>query len=51
VAELRYTLRLVRDLNLISESDLPELETLRDQVGRLTWGLYASMRRAIDRTE
>ena len=51
VAELRYTLRLVRDLDLISESDLAELEALRDQVGRLTWGLYASMRRAIARTE
>lgn len=51
VAELRYTLRLVRDLDLISASDLAELETLRDQVGRLTWGLYASMRRAITRSE
>jgi four helix bundle protein len=49
VAELRYTLRLVRDLELISENEFGALETQRDRVGRLTWGLYRSMRRAIQR--
>jgi uncharacterized protein with HEPN domain len=49
--EERALVRLVRDLHLISEAQWQELETLRDQVGRLTWGLYASMRRAIARSE
>ena len=51
VAELRYTLLLIKDLALISDAEFADLETLRDQVGRLTWGLYSSMRRAIARTE
>jgi four helix bundle protein len=51
VAELRYPLRLVKDLNLVSEEAFQDLEALRDQVGRLTWGLYTSMRRAVARTE
>lgn len=50
VAELRYTLRLVRDLELITGDQFKDLETERDNMGRLTWGLYSSMRRAIDRT-
>jgi len=49
VAELRYTLRLAKDLDLISQDDFQNLETERDKVGRLTWGLYTSMRRAIER--
>ena len=50
VAEIRYTLRLVKDLELITAEQFNDLETERDSVGRLTWGLYASMRRAIGRT-
>ena len=50
VAEIRYTLRLVRDLDLISVEEYEKLEAQRDQVGRLTWGLYTSMRSAIQRT-
>ena len=50
LAELRYTLRLVRDLGLVSEAEFEQLEAQRDRVGRLTWGLYTSMRRAIART-
>ena len=50
IAELRYTLRLVRDLGLISDAEFEQLEAERDRVGRLTWGLYASMRRVIART-
>jgi four helix bundle protein len=49
VAEIRYTLRLVKDLDLITKDQFDELEAERDKVGRLTWGLYASMRRAISR--
>ena len=50
VAELTYTLRLVRDLELISEADLAELEAERDRVGRLTWGLYSSLSRTAARS-
>src|SRR5207247_3663013 len=50
VAEIRYTLRLVKDLELITAEQFNDLESERDKVGRLTWGLYASMRRAISRT-
>jgi four helix bundle protein len=50
VAEIRYALRLVKDLDLITGDQFNELETERDNVGRLTWGLYTSMRRAINRT-
>ena len=50
VAEIRYTLRLVKDLDLITGDQFNELEGQRDKVGRLTWGLYMSMRRAINRT-
>jgi four helix bundle protein len=50
VAEIRYTLRLVKDLELITAEQFNDLESERDKVGRLTWGLYASMRRATSRT-
>jgi len=40
----------VKDLELITAEQFNDLETERDSVGRLTWGLYASMRRAIGRT-
>jgi len=50
VAEIRYTLRLVKDLELITAEQFNDLESDRDKVGRLTWGLYTSMRRAIART-
>jgi four helix bundle protein len=49
VAELRYALQLVKDLELVSQEEFQNLERERDKVGRLTWGLYASMRRAIER--
>jgi len=51
VAELTYTLRLVRDLELMSNEELNELERQRDRVGRLTWGLYASLNRAAARVK
>jgi four helix bundle protein len=50
LAEIKYTLRLVKDLDLISGDQFNELEGERDKVGRLTWGLYSSMRRAMSRT-
>ena len=50
VAELTYTLRLVRDLDLISDDEFKELEAQRDRVGKLTWGLYAALNRAASRS-
>jgi four helix bundle protein len=49
IAELTYTFRLARDLELISEEELTELETQRDRAGRLTWGLYSALSRAAAR--
>jgi four helix bundle protein len=49
MAELTYVLRLVRDLELISEEELSELEMQGNRVGRLTWGLYSAIRRAAAR--
>ncbi|MGH7674750.1 MAG: four helix bundle protein [Gemmatimonadales bacterium] len=46
LAELSCTLRLSRDLGHLSADEWSEVEGLRETAGRLTWGLYASMRRA-----
>ena len=43
LAELRYAIRLVAELNLVSPEECAELEALRDRAGRLTWGLYSRM--------
>jgi four helix bundle protein len=45
IAELSYTLLLARDLDYIKPEDWGEIEALRDHAGRLTWGLYRSLRR------
>jgi four helix bundle protein len=44
IAELTYILLLARDLNYIRPEQWGELEALRDYAGRLTWGLYRSLR-------
>ena len=49
LAELAYILRLVQDLGYLKDSAWADLDKARDQVGRLTWGLYTSIRRAIER--
>jgi four helix bundle protein len=46
LSELAYVLRLVKDLGLIKNGAWAELDALRDRAGRLTWGLYASIRRS-----
>jgi len=51
IAELTYTFRLIRDLEIISEEELTELETQRNRVGRLTWGLYSALNRAAPRSK
>ena len=49
LAELAYILRLVKDLGFLNDPAWAELDKHRDRVGRLTWGLYASIRRSAAR--
>jgi len=51
LSELAYTLRLARDLGILPEVQWKELDCLRDQAGRLTWGLYDSVRRSAKRSQ
>jgi len=44
-AELRYTLRLARDLGLLSASEWEHLQAPTDLAGKLLWKLYRSMSR------
>jgi four helix bundle protein len=50
LSELAYILRLVRDLGLISDESWSSLDEQRERVGRLTWGLYASIRQSAVRS-
>ena len=43
LSELASILRLARDLDMITESQMLELMALRDHAGRVTWGLYRSL--------
>jgi four helix bundle protein len=40
LAELCYIIRLTRELGFMSEETASALEAIRDEAGRLTWGLY-----------
>ncbi len=51
LAEIAYILRLVKDLGRLNDNARTELEVHRDRVGRLTWGLYAAIRRAAGRND
>jgi four helix bundle protein len=44
LAELAYIFQLVKDLDLIEPAKWSELDQAREQAGRLTWGLYRSVR-------
>jgi four helix bundle protein len=44
LAELAYIFQLVRDLDLIEPAKWSELDQAREKAGRLTWGLYRSVR-------
>ena len=41
LAELSYIILLTRELGYLQEESASALESIRDQAGRLTWGLYA----------
>ncbi len=48
LTELSYHLLLSRDLEYTSAESYGEVETLRDHANRLTWGLYAAVRKRAD---
>jgi four helix bundle protein len=43
LSELAYALRLARDLGFLSEDRWRKVENLRDEAGKLCWGLYRSL--------
>jgi four helix bundle protein len=43
LSELSYLLLFSRDLGILDEKTFRELSSTRDQVGKLTWGLYHSL--------
>ena len=43
LAELGYTLRVVRDLEYLSAKEYSAIFELREQAAKATWGLYRSM--------
>lgn len=44
LAELSYTLRFVKDRGILSQSKWRRLESLRQEAGKTTWGLYVAVR-------
>ena len=44
LAEMSYAIMVVRELGFVSEGEWQELNDLRAQAGRLTWGLYRLIR-------
>lgn len=40
LAELSYAILFVKELGYLSETDWKELDDLRSEAGKLTWGLY-----------
>ena len=49
LAELAYTLRVARDLNLLDSENWSRVERIRRQAGVMTWKLYAAVARAVKR--
>ena len=43
LSELSYILIMARDLEMLSGEHFDELNELRNQAGKATWGLYRSM--------
>ena len=44
LSEMSYAIMVVRELGFVSEAEWKELNDLRAQAGRLTWGLYRLIR-------
>src|SRR6266550_8445978 len=49
LSELAYTFQLAHDLGYIEERRWTDLDSKRERVGQLTWGLYRSIRRLANR--
>jgi hypothetical protein len=49
LAELSYLLVLARNRGLLEEGEWPALDELRNEVGKLTWGLLRALRARIGR--
>jgi len=45
LSELCYIIRLAKELEILSDEAALELESLRDEAGKLTWGLYNHARK------
>ena len=45
LAELSYIVKLVLNLGMLADQPAAELEAVRDEAGRLTWGLYRHVSR------
>ena len=45
LSELYYIIRLAHELEILSDEAAVELESLRDEAGKLTWGLYSHAKR------
>jgi len=45
LSELACALSLSRDLGLVSPEDWSRVDKMRDEAGKLTWGLYRSVRK------
>jgi four helix bundle protein len=43
LSEVSYLLRFTRDRGILTKDDFDSLDDLRDQAGKLTWRLYASL--------
>src|SRR5215210_443529 len=46
LSEVSYILRFSRDRGILEENDFKALDDLRNQAGKLTWRLYASLNSA-----
>jgi four helix bundle protein len=45
LSELTYLLHFSKDRGLIGEETMAQVDVLRNQTGRLTWGLYSALGR------
>jgi four helix bundle protein len=45
LSELSYCIRLARDLDYLTKSEWEDLDSQRNEVGKLLWGFYDSVRK------
>lgn len=44
LSEVSYLLRFTRDRGILADADFKRLDDLRNQAGKLIWGLYSSLK-------